>query len=94
MQPKGSAQTGSSEVVAWILVSILTVLFTGLLTVNIIVLWVYKKRQARDNVTLYDMEDNLSYQAMATEVEQTAKLKHTTEAETYVYEQVGVGRIK
>ncbi len=37
-----------SEVVAWVLMSILTVLFTGLLSV--VLLWMFKKRQDRDAV--------------------------------------------
>ena len=51
-----------SEVVAWVLVSILTVLFTGLLSV--VLLWMFKKRQARDTSTdnstpKYEMEATL-----------------------------------
>ena len=78
-----------SEVVAWVLVSILTVLFIGLLTLNIIVVCIYKKRQARDvdgQVTKYEMEDNPCYDAFAA--------KQTTDAETHVYEAVRVSEIK
>ncbi len=54
-----------SEVVAWVLVSILTVLFTGLLSV-----WMFKKRRARDTSTdnstpKYEMEGNPCYEATA-----------------------------
>ena len=71
----------SSEVLAWVLVSILTVLFTGLLTLNITLLWLYKKRQARDvdgRDTKYKMEDNPFYEA--------TEVKQTTDVETHVYE--------
>lgn len=92
---KESAQTelsplSNSEVAAWVLVSILTVLLTGLLTVNFTVLWVYKKRQARDTHTdgqvskyTYEMEDNPCYEASV--------VKQTTDAGTHVYETVRVG---
>ena len=56
-----------SEVVAWVLVVILVVLFTGLLSV--VLLWMFKKRQARDtsidNTTLkYEMEGNPCYELL------------------------------
>ncbi len=57
-----------SIVVVWVLVSILTVPFTGLLTV--VLLWMLKKRQARDTSTdnstpQYEMEGNPCYEATA-----------------------------
>ena len=76
-----------SEVVAWVLVSILTVLFTGLLSV--VMLWIFKKRQARETSTdhstpKYEMEGNPCYEATA--------VKQTTD--THLYEAVGGGRDK
>ncbi len=55
-----------SELIAWILVSILTVLFIRLLSVNVIVLWFYKKRQERateGRESKYAMEGNPYYEA-------------------------------
>ena len=56
------------EIAAWVLVIILTVLFTGLL--SIVLLWVFKKRQARDASTdnstpKNEMEGNPCYQTTA-----------------------------
>ncbi len=73
-----------SEVVAWFLVSTLTVLFTGLLSV--VLLWMFKKRQARDTSTdnstpKYEIEGNPCYEATA--VEQTT--------DTHLYEAVRGG---
>ena len=77
-----------SEVVAWVLVSILTVLSTGLLTV--LVLWLYKKRQSRDiddRAPKCEMEGNPCYEATA--------VKQTTDVEkTHVYEAVRGGGVK
>ena len=72
------------EVVMWVLVSILTVLFTGLLSV--VLLWMFKKRMARDTTTdnstpKYEMEGNPCYEATA--VEQTT--------DTHLYEAVRGG---
>ena len=61
-----SNHTSVREVVAWTLAAISTVLFIGSLTVNITVLWVYKKRQAKDNNVesrAYEMEGNPCYEA-------------------------------
>ena len=76
-----------SEVVAWVLVSILTVLFTGLLSV--LLLWMVKKRQTRDTITdnsspKYEMEGNLCYEATA--------VKQTTD--THLYATVTEGGAK
>ena len=76
-----------SEVVAWVLVSILTVLFTGLLSVNMIMLLLYKKRQDRDTEgreRKYEMEGNPCYEATA--------VKQTTD--THLYEPVRGGGAK
>ena len=72
------------EIIAWFLVSILTVLFTGLLSV--VLLWMFKKRQARDTSTdnstpKYEMEGNPCYEATA--------VKQTTD--THLYEAVRGG---
>ena len=76
-----------SEVVAWVLVVILGVLFTGLLSV--VLLWMFKKRQARDTSTdnttpKYEMEGNPCYEATA--------VKQTTD--THLYEAVRGGGAK
>ncbi len=60
-----ASSVSTSEVVAWDLVSILTVLFAGLLSV--VLLWTFK-RQARDTSTdnsipQYEMEGNPCYEA-------------------------------
>ena len=71
--------------VAWVLVSILTVLFIGLLTVNM--LWLYKKKQPRDidgRATKYEMEGNPCYEATA--------VKQTSDTETQLYEIIGEDR--
>ena len=72
------------EIIAWVLVIILTVLFTGLLSV--VLLWTFKKRQARDTSTdnstpKYKIEGNPCYQATA--------VKQTTD--THLYEAVRGG---
>ena len=72
------------EIIAWVLVMILTVLFTGLLSV--VLLWMFKKRQARDTSTdnstpKYEMEGNPCYEATA--------VKQTTD--THLYEAVRGG---
>ena len=73
----------TSEVVAWVLVSILTVLFAGLLSV--VLLWMLKKRQKVDRDTnadnstpKYEMEGNPCYE--------TSGVKLTTD--THLYETV------
>ena len=76
-----------SEVVAWVLVVVLGVLFTGLLSVGL--LWMFKKRQARDTSTdnttpKYEMEGNPCYEATA--------VKQTTD--THLYEAVRGGGAK
>ena len=71
----------------WVLVVILGVLFTGLLSV--VLLWMFKKRQARDTSTdnttpKYEMEGNPCYEAIA--------VKQTTD--THLYEAVRGGGAK
>ena len=78
-----TSSVSPSEVVAWVLVSTLTVLFTGLLSVNMIMLLLYKKRQARD-MEKYEMEGNPCYEATA--------VKQTTD--THLYEAVRGGGAK
>ena len=50
-----------SEVVAWVLVVILGVLFTGLLSV--VLLWMFKKRQARDVQVLTTLLQSMKWRA-------------------------------
>ncbi len=78
------SSVSASEVVTWALVSILTVLFTGLLSV--VLLWMFKERQTRDTNTgnstpKYEMEGNPCYEATA--------VKQTTD--THLYETVRGG---
>ena len=73
-----ASSVSASEVVAWILVSILTVLFTGLLSV--VLLWMFKKRQARDTSTdnstpQYEMEGNPCYEATGRSLSQRGRTK-------------------
>ena len=75
------------EGISWTLVAILTVLFIGSLTINIIMLWIYKKRQSKDNnveTVMCEMEGNPCYE--------TSNLKKTADTaglqETHVYERV------
>ena len=75
------------EILMWVLVVILGVLFTGLLSV--VLLWIFKKRQARDTSTdnttpMYEMEGNPCYEATA--------VKQTTD--THLYETVRGGGAK
>ena len=68
-----------SEIIAWVLVSTLTVLLTGILSVNVIVLQLYKKRQGRaveSGRRKYEMEGNPCY-------ETTAAAKQNTEMHHY-----------
>ncbi len=72
------------EIIAWVLVIILMVLLTGLFSV--VLLWMFKKRQARDTSTdsstpKYEMEGNPCYEATA--------VKQTTD--THLYEAVRGG---
>ena len=87
IKPSTKLSVSPSEVVAWVLVVILGVLFTGLLSV--VLLWMFKKRQARDTSTdnttpKYEMEGNPCYEATA--------VKQTTD--THLYEAVRGGGAK
>ncbi len=84
---KCTCDSSLTEIIAWVLVSILTVLFTGLLSV--VLLWMFKKRQARDTSTnnsapKYETEGNPCYEATA--------VKQTTD--THLYEAVRGGEDK
>ena len=68
-----------SEIIAWVLTSTLTVLLTGLLSINVTVLWLHKKRQrkaADSGRRKYEMEDNPCYKT-------TVAAKQTTEMHHY-----------
>ena len=67
---------------AWVLVALLASLFTGLLTINII-LCIYKQRQARYNeaqVPTHEIEGNPCYE--------TIEVKQITDIEKNIYEAV------
>ena len=76
------------EMVAWILVVLLAILFIGLVTLNITIIFIYKQRQIRDNeaqASAYEMAGNPCYE--------TCEVKQTTELETNIYEAVGTERV-
>ena len=82
--------TSVREVIAWTLAATSTVLFIGSLTVNITVLWVYKKRQAKDNNVesrAYEMEGNPCYEASKWTTD-------TQKQEIHVYERVKQNKTK
>ena len=82
-----SSFTSVREVIAWTLVAVFTVLFVGLLTINVIMLWIYKKRQSKDNnveTAMCEMEGNPCYEA--SNLKQTADTAELQE--TPVYERV------
>ena len=69
-----------SEIIAWVLVSTLTVLLIGLLSFNVIVLWLYKKRHCQRRAVesgrrKYEMEGNPCYETTA-EAKQTTEMHH------------------
>ncbi len=69
-----------SEMVAWTLVSILTVLFTGLLSVNMIVLWLYKERLEKateGRESKYEMEGNPCYDTTAVKQTTDTRLRNS-----------------
>ena len=83
--------TNAREVIAWTLAAVSTVLFIGSLTVNITVLWVYKKRQAKDNNVqsrAYEMEGNPCY------AEASKWTTDTQKQDIYVYERVKQNKTK
>ena len=79
---------------AWTLAAVSTVLFIGLLTVNITVLWVYKKKQVKDDNHVesreYEMEGNPCYEVSGY-VKQTTD---TQKQEIHVYERVKQNKTK
>ena len=82
--------TSLSEIVAWVLVSTLIVLLTGILSVNVIVLWLYKKRHCQRRAAdsgsrKYEMERNPCY-------ETTAAAKQTWSTEMHHYESIREAR--
>ena len=82
--------TSVREAIAWTLAATSTVLFIGSLTVNITVLWVYKKRQAKDNNVesrAYEMEGNPCYEA-SNDINYVKQMADTQEQEIHVYERV------
>ena len=79
--------TGVWPVIGWSVAVGSTVLFVVSLTINIIMLWVYKKRQSKDNNVespMYEMEGNPCYEA--SNLRQTADT--TGQQEAHVYERV------
>ena len=65
------------EVIAWTLATVFAVLLFFLLTINIIMLWIYKKRQCKDNnveITMCEMEGNPCYEANLKKTADTAGL--------------------
>ena len=82
-----STSTSVREVIAWTLVAVSTFLFLGLLTINMIMLCLYKTRQVKDKIesqTMCEMEGNPCYEA--------SNVKRTTEREVveevHLYERV------
>ena len=85
-----SSSTKPRELAAWILMVVFAVMLFVSVMGNILVLWVYKKRQAGDDCSVppskYEMEGNPCYEATA--------VKQTTDTETHVYEAVKGGGAK
>ena len=75
------------EAVAWALLFLVVLLFTGLLFINVIIVFlVYKHRQRRDNTAealAYEMADNPCYES--------SKISNTLE--TNIYEQIEPERV-
>ena len=77
---------GVREIIGWSLAAVSTVLFIVSLTINIIMLWVYKKRQSKDSnveTPMFEMEANPCYEV--TTLQQTAD---TAVPQGYIYERV------
>ena len=82
-----SSFTSVREVISWSLVAVSSFLFVGLLTINIITLWIYKKRRSKDNnveTAMCEMEGNPCYEA--SNLKKTADIAGLQEA--HVYERV------
>ena len=84
---QNSCFTSVGEAIAWTLATVSTVLFVGSLIINIIILWIYKKRQSKDNnveTAMCEMEGNPCYE--------TSNLKKTADTAglqtAHVYERV------
>ena len=78
------------EITAWILVALLTSLFTGSLIINVIlVLWIYRGRtrdtDAQSSAAKYEMKGNPCYEASNNYMKQTTD---TQKHEIHVYERV------
>ena len=74
----------SREAVAWALFSLVTLLFIGILSLNIIILCIQKHRQKQENtaratVTAYEMDGNPCYES--------SKIDHSTN-QTNLYEPI------
>ena len=76
-----------TEVISWTLVAVLTVVCVGSLSINIIMVWIYKKSKGKDNnveTTMCEMEGNPCYEASSlTKTADTAGLQ-----EAHVYKRV------
>ena len=78
---KSSQAVTLTETVAWALLSLVTLMFIGLLSVNIMVLWINKRRKTRNNESqapVYEMAGNPCYES--------SKTSNTVTLETNVYE--------
>ena len=76
----------SREVVAWALLFSVALLFTGLLSINVILFLIYKHRQKRTNTAqaqTYEMADNPCYE--------NSKISNTLE--TNIYEPIETERM-
>ena len=76
---------------AWILFASMSILFSGSLTINVIVLafLIYKKREVggeKGQRSVFEIEGNLCYEA--------TEMKQSSEREAHVYEIVGKKRAK
>ena len=75
-----------NEILGWTLAAVSMVLFVVSFTINVIMLWVYRKRQSKDNNVespMYEMEGNPCYES---KLQQSADT--TGQQEAHVYERV------
>ena len=80
----------SREAVAWALFSLMTLLFIGILSLNVTILCIQKYRQKQDNtaratVTAYEMDGNPCYES--------SKIDHNTNQTNLIYEQIESDRV-
>ena len=78
-----------SEVVAWVLVCVLSVALLTVLLTALVLHYLHKKRESRDSDnrdTKYEMEGNVCYEA--------TQVKQTTDEGPHVYEAVKGGGVK